>query len=330
MAVFNHKTNMSSSQKKQSYNWKMDQPSNERTKEMEINSESTTSQETRKNNHGQATRSPGRKRLPCAGCGCLTVFFLIALLLYFIAPFKTQFLILGIDRSPQGSLAGRSDTIMLVSVNPLLPIVKLLSIPRDLWVTIPGFGENRINAAHFFAEAQKSNTGPDLALATIKSSFGIDLRYYVRFNLEGFPEIVESMGGIPLNLPKPMAGLPAGLNQLDGAQALAFLRSRSDGDDFFRIQQGQIFVSAIIRQLLNLSTWPRIPQILSSLSRAMDTNLPVWFLPRLILAFIRASFTGIETLSIDRSMVTPTVTSEGAQVLLPNWELILPYLKNNF
>ncbi len=308
----------------------MKQHSNERTRKIELNSKSTTSQETRKSNHGRAVRSPGRKKLPCGGCGCLSFFFLIALLLYFIAPFGTQFLILGIDRSPQGSLAGRSDTIMLVSVNPLLPIVKLLSIPRDLWVTIPGFGENRINAAHFFAEAQDPNTGPDLALETVNSSFGIDLRYFVRFNLEGFPEVVESIGGIPLNLPEPMAGLPAGLNHLNGVQALAFLRSRSDGDDFFRMRQGQLFVSAFIRQLLNPSTWPRIPKILSSLSQAMDTNLPVWLLPRLSLALVRASFTGIETLSIDRSMVTPTITSDGAQILIPNWDLILPYLGNNF
>ncbi len=219
---------------------------------------------------------------------------------------------------------------MLVSVNPLLPTVKLLSIPRDLWVTIPGFGENRINAAHFFAEAQEPDTGPDLALETIKGSFGVYVRYYVRFNLESFPAVIDSMGGIPLNLPEPMAGLPAGLNQLNGTQALAFVRSRSDGDDFFRIQQGQIFVSAFIRQLLNPLTWPRIPQILSSLSRVMDTNLPVWLWPRLTLALARASITGIESLSIDRSMVTPIVTSEGAQVLLPNWDLILPYIGNNF
>ena len=219
---------------------------------------------------------------------------------------------------------------MLVSVDPLLPTVKLLSIPRDLWVTIPGFGENRINAAHFFAEAQEIGTGPDLALETIQSSFGIDLRYYVRFNLEGFPEVIDSMGGITLNLPTSMAGFPTGQNQLNGTQALAFLRSRSDGDDFFRIQQGQIFITAFIRQLLNPSTWSRIPQILLSFSQAMDSNLPVWMLPRLIFAFVRASLTGIESLSIDRSMVTPTVTSEGAQVLLPIWDLILPYLGNNF
>ena len=219
---------------------------------------------------------------------------------------------------------------MLVSVNPLLPKVKLLSIPRDLWVTIPGFGENRINAAHFFAEAQQPDAGPGLALETINSSFAMDLRYYVRFNLEGFPEVVDSMGGISLNLPEPMAGFPAGLNHLNGTQALAFVRSRSDGDDFFRIQQGQLFVSAFIRQLLNPSTWPRIPNILSSLSRALDTNLPIWLLPRLALAFVRASFTGIETLSIDRGMVTPAVTSEGAQILLPNWDMILPYLGDNF
>ena len=308
----------------------MNQRLSQRTRKIKINSETAADQETRKSTHGGAAPSSGRKRLPCGGCGCLAFFLLIALLLYFIAPIGTQFLLLGIDRTPQGSLAGRSDTIMLVSVNPLLPIVKLLSIPRDLWVTIPGFGENRINAAHFFAEAQEPDTGPHLALETINSSFGIDLRYYVRFNLESFPAVIDSMGGITLNLPEPMAGLPAGLNQLNGAGALAFVRSRSDGDDFFRIQQGQLFVSAFIRQLLNPLTWPRIPQILISLSKVMDTNLPVWLWPRLTVALARASFTGIEKLSIDRDMVTPIVSSEGAQVLLPNWELILPYIGNNF
>lgn len=308
----------------------MNQRINEPTRKIELISQSAANQETRKYNHGRAAPTPGRKKVSCGGCGCLSFFFLITLLLYFIAPFGTQFLLLGIDRSPHGSLAGRSDTIMLVSVNPLLPVVKLLSIPRDLWVTIPGFGENRINAAHFFAEAQEPDTGPDLALETINSSFGIDLRYYVRFNLESFPEVIDSMGGITLNLPESMADLPSGPNQLNGVQALAFVRSRSDGDDFFRIQQGQLFVSAFIRQLLSPLTWPRIPRILSSLLQVMDTNLPVWLLPRLTLALVRASFTGIETLSIDRGMVTPIITSEGAQVLLPNWDLIIPYLGSNY
>lgn len=307
----------------------MNQSSTEKTQKISTSSQSTGVPKDAELSHTN-DRSVKRKRKPCFGCGCFSLVLLIILLLYFLAPLNTQFLILGIDRSPQGTMAGRSDTIILVSVNPLLPTVKLLSIPRDLWVAIPGYGENRINAAHFFAEAQQPGTGPDLALETIQTNFGINLHYYMRLNLEGIPALIESMGGISMNLPEPMAGLPAGQNQLDGTQALAFIRSRSDGDDFFRIQQGQLFISAFVRQFLNPSTWPRIPQILASLPGALDTNLPVWLWPRLLLAMLRASFSGLEGYSIDRSMVTPTVTSEGAQVLLPDWGIIRPYIGNNF
>ena len=88
--------------------------------------------------------------------GCLIILAgLIAILfigfIYFLVPFRTNFLVLGIDRVPEGSNLGRSDTNILVTVKPLSPYIGMLSIPRDLWVTIPGVGENRINTAHFFA-----------------------------------------------------------------------------------------------------------------------------------------------------------------------------------
>lgn len=273
---------------------------------------------------------PAQTRRKGCGCTCLLILLLFALLLYFLAPIPQRFLILGIDRAPQGSLAGRSDTIMLVSVNPLSPTVKLLSIPRDLWVAIPGFGENRINAAHFFAEAQQPGSGPALALETIRTNLEVPLRYYVRISLEGFPSLVDAIGGITVDLPQAMAGLPAGRYTLNGAQALAFVRSRSDGDDFFRIQQGQLFISAFIRQLYNPTTWPRIPALLAALPQALDTNLPLPLWPRVMLALLRASFTGAQRYAIDRSMVTPTITNEGAQVLLPRWEIIRPYVRENF
>ncbi|MGW8252006.1 MAG: LCP family protein, partial [Anaerolineales bacterium] len=81
------------------------------------------------------------------------------LALYFFAPLRTRLLVLGIDYAPPGSIVGRSDTIILMSINPLQPRVAMLSIPRDLWLPIPGIGENRINTAHFFAEAEVPGTG---------------------------------------------------------------------------------------------------------------------------------------------------------------------------
>jgi LCP family protein required for cell wall assembly len=249
------------------------------------------------------------------------------LLAYLLAPIASRFVLLGIDRTAGGSQAGRSDTIQVFSVDPLLPTVKLLSIPRDLWVTIPEFGENRINTAHFFAEAALPGSGPGHTMRTITQNFSLPLRYYVRLNLNNFPGLIDSMGGITVNLPQAMAGYPAGSYRLNGEQAMAFVRSRSDGDDFFRMSQAQFFIRSFALEMLNPAVWLRMPEIIPAALAAVDTNLPIWLWPRLGLALARASLTGVDSYAIDRSMVTPFVTSEGAQVLLPNWAAINELVK---
>ncbi len=265
----------------------------------------------------------------CRGCGCAILLLAVLLFASLLAPFATHFLLLGIDRAPAGSMAGRSDTMVVFSANPL-GAVKALSIPRDLWVSIPDYGENRINAAHFFAEAEQPGRGPASALNTVNSNFGLSVKYYLRFNLENFPALVDALGGMTLTLSQPMSGYPPGSYQLDGAQALAFVRSRSDGDDFFRMAQGQVFFRAFIRRLLDPSAWPHLPHFLAALPRALDTNIPFWLWPRLGLTLARASLTGFDSLALDRSMALPSVTSDGAQVLLPDWVLINAYLAENF
>ena len=281
-------------------------------------------------NEGAEKPANIKKGSSCSSCGCLTFLFILTLLVYFLFPLPNRFLLLGIDRSPPGTMTGRSDTIMAFSVNPLLPVVKVLSIPRDLWVTIPDVGENRINTAHFFAEAKETGTGPGAALRTVNQNFQLGIRQYIRFNLENFPALIDSLGGISLSLSAPMSGYPAGTYQLNGTQALAFVRSRSDGDDFFRIRQGQVFLTGFIRRILDPITWPRLPLFFAALPGAMDTNIPFWLWPRIGLALARASLTGIDALVIDRSMVTGFTTSEDAQVLNPDWPKILEFIKLNW
>jgi polyisoprenyl-teichoic acid--peptidoglycan teichoic acid transferase len=93
---------------------------------------------------------------------------LIAVILfYFFAPLRTNILLLGADDSAERGSIGRTDTIILTTIVPLKPHVGMLSIPRDLWVAVPGVGEQRINTAYFFAESKQEGSGPRGAIETI-------------------------------------------------------------------------------------------------------------------------------------------------------------------
>ncbi len=273
---------------------------------------------------------PPRRKYGCSGCFVWLVLLAAVLAGYFLTPARTNILVLGIDRTPDGSVVGRSDTNILVSIIPLRSTVKMLSIPRDLWVTIPGVGENRINTAHFFAEADQAGSGPAAAVETVRQNFGLTVHYYARIRFDGFRKIVDAMGGVEIDLAEPAASLPAGQHILDGEQALAFARSRTGADDFYRMANGQLLLKAAFRQMLKPRSWPRIPAMFAALMQSVDTNLPVFLWPRLGLALLRAGPDGIDSRTLTRDHVTPWTTPGGANVLLPNWEAINPVLLEMF
>ena len=274
---------------------------------------------------------PRRERKPFSGCGCGTLLLVLLILaVYLLFPLRTNVLLLGMDRAPDGTTVSRTDTNILVSVNPLKPDVYMLSIPRDLWVTLPDGSQNRINTAHFFAEANQAGSGPAAALETVRSNFGVTVSYYARISFDGFIKVIDAMGGVNLDLAEPMSGYEAGQQHLDGTQALAFVRDRKGSDDFFRMERGQLMIKSIFRQMLNPISWVRIPAMTIAVLQSVDTNLPTWQIPRIALAFIRAGFDGIDNRTISREMVTPFTTDQGANVLLPNWDAINPVLLEMF
>ncbi len=248
---------------------------------------------------------------------------------YFLAPVRTNALLLGIDRAPAGTFLARSDTLVLVTVVPLKPYIGLLAIPRDLWVLLPDVGENRINTAHFFGENLEPGSGPAATRRAVEANFGVDVHYFVRLDFESLERFVDVLGGVELVLDKPAAGYPPGRHMLDPREALAFVRDRT-GDDFFRMSNGQLFLRAAVRQMLKPSSWPRFPSALAALSQGLQTDVPVWEWPRLALAVLRAGSDGLDSRVIGRDMVHGFTTPQGAQVLRPEWDKINPLLVEMF
>jgi LCP family protein required for cell wall assembly len=254
----------------------------------------------------------------------------IVIAAFLFLPPRTNILLIGIDRSPPGTALGRSDTMILMTVQAWKPFVGMLSIPRDLWVTIPGMGENRINAAHLLAENELEGSGPANTVETVSVNFGVDVDYYVRIQFEGIQTIVDAIGGVPIDLDRPTGVLPAGQRLLDGEMALAFLRDRKGSDDFFRMERGQLFLRAFMIRLLNPEVWPRLPLVWLSVKDTLDTNLPLWGWPRIGVTLLRVGSDGIDARVIGREMVRGFTTAGGAAVLAPDWSRINPVLLEMF
>lgn len=263
--------------------------------------------------------------------GVFTLGLLAFVLVYFFLPFHTNILILGVDGGLNRGELGRTDTIVMTTISPLKPYIGMLSIPRDLWVEIPDVGENRINTAYFFAEAEKPGNGFSAVKQTIGENFNVRTDYTVILRMDGLIEVVDALNGLDITLSEPMSGYEAGVKyHFDGKKALAFVRSRAGSDDFARMKQGQILLQAAYRKLFRPGIWAQVPDLFMTLPGLMETNIPFWQWPRLGLAFLRVGAGGIDARAISREMVTPFVTNQGAQVLAPKWEVIRPVTEEMF
>lgn len=265
-------------------------------------------------------RKPTRK-----SHGCLWAFLVVPILgfgLYFFAPLRTNFVVLGIDSGLGRGELGRTDTIVLGTVVPLKPYIGLLSIPRDLWVPIEGVGENRINTAYFYAEAKAPGSGPQAAMQVISQNFQVPVSYYLVLRMDGLLDFINAMGGVDITLPAPISGFEAGTHHLDGTSALAFARSRAGSDDFARMKQAQLLIRAVMQRMLQPEVWPRMPEIMRATQAVVKINIPIWQWPRIGLALLRNGRENLDTRTITRDMVHPFVTNQGAQVLGPDWEAI--------
>lgn len=199
-------------------------------------------------------------------------------------------LVLGADQRP-GWEAWRTDSIMVVAIDSKYQQVGIVSIPRDLYVDIPGYGKERINAVDYIGEKTKvPGGGPGLAARVISESLGIPTQHYARIQMAGLARLIDALGGVTVTLDCPLyertpndalpAGyeewtLPAGPVWLNGDAARKFATYRYVTSDFGRIRRQQQLIWAIRNRALQANIIPRIPELWQAFSDMFTTDLNV-------------------------------------------------------
>lgn len=184
-------------------------------------------------------------------------------------------LFLGRDSRDTEREMGRADTIMLLYLDPVNAAVSLLSIPRDTLVDIPGYGQDKINAAYAYG-------GEKLMIKTIQDFIGAEINHYVTLDFQGFVDLIDAMGGVDITIDRPLvdpksgANLSLGEHHLTGEQALAYTRSRStELGDIGRIQRQQNLFKELMAQKLNVQYLSNIPYYFNILINSTCTDLEV-------------------------------------------------------
>ena len=243
---------------------------------------------------------------------------------------RVTVLLLGLDLRATGGVdaPSRTDTMILVTIDPVTKKAGMLSIPRDLWVAIPGHGMNKINTAHFFGEAEKKGGGPELARKTVEQDFGVHVQYWARVDFHGFEQLVDAVGGVTVDATRPVKDdlypteqngirrvyIPTGLQHLTGAEALWFARSRHSDNDFGRGSRQRQVLLAARQRLLQPSVIPKIPQLIGIAQSSVQTNIPfTQWLPLLNLAR-QVDTSNIKSRAIEYSM-TDDVKGDGTELV---------------
>ncbi len=238
-------------------------------------------------------------------------------------------LLLGSDKRPQGR-AWRTDSMIIVSVDMQANVVRLLSIPRDLWVYIPGHGHNRVNTADLWGELARKGGGPERVKQTIYHNLGIPIHHWVRIDFRGFIQIIDTVGGIDVDVdcPLPDISLSAGMHHFDGKHALRYARSRKSTSDFDRGRRQRKVLMALWEQALNLDIIPRLPELWLTMADSFQTDLPLDQVINLAYVGTQLQPQRIRSRSISYGQVQSWITPQGAAVLLPRQDQLRKLLEN--
>lgn len=253
---------------------------------------------------------------------------------------RVNLLVMGLDYRDwaTGEGAPRTDTMILFSMDPISKTAGILTIPRDLWVSMPGFEDpNRINVAYRFGETYDlPGGGPELAMKTVESLLGLPIDYFALIDFSAFERFIDEIGGVEIDVPRklkldPIEGknvtLRPGRQALSGSLALAYARNRyTEGGDFDRSQRQMQVIEAIRRRVDNpqelARLLPRASAIYQELASGIKTNLSLdqaiqlaWLAQQIDPENIKRGVIGSEHITFGKS-------PEGDDVLKPRPEQI--------
>ncbi len=240
-------------------------------------------------------------------------------------------LVLGADTRP-GPWMIHTDSLMLVAIDRRSGEVGILSIPRDLWVDVPGWGRDRINAVYFLGDYTKyPGGGPALARRVAEETLGVPIEHVALIKMDGLARLVDAIGGVTVMLDCPLYEqtpdpknpnrllnwtLPAGEVLLDGANAKKFVTYRYLQSDFGRARRQQQLIWAIRNQALKIGLIPKIPELWQALSGAFKTDLKLLDVIGLAKFGLELKPENVRGAALDHDVVKSYVTSGGAAVLV--------------
>jgi polyisoprenyl-teichoic acid--peptidoglycan teichoic acid transferase len=232
----------------------------------------------------------------------------------------------------------QTDTMMLLTMDPVSRTAGILSIPRDLWVNIPGFDYGKINTAYYLGVLYDlPGGGPGLAVQTVEALLGVDINYYAQVDFSAFENFIDQIGGITVDVPYEQTvdpigphntvTLPQGVQQMDGPVALAYARNRDTfGSDFDRADRQQQVVMAIRDQILSLGTLPKLitnaPTIYNNLHNGIHTNLNLKQTISLAWTASQIPQENIKRGIIGPNETTRTFSPDGMDILLPDMDAV--------
>jgi LCP family protein required for cell wall assembly len=243
---------------------------------------------------------------------------------------RVNVLAMGTDCRPIDKGACRTDTMMIATLDPKTGTAGVVTIPRDLWVPIPGVGESRINTANWYGVVNKyPGGGPALAKKTVEYNFGRRIHYYVLVDFNGFRRVIDKLGGIDIDVPKAINDptypdenfgfsplyIPAGRIHMNGDLALKYARTRHQDGDFGRSRRQIQVLLAVRDKALRLDVVPRLPGLIQEMWGVVQTDLKPQEVIALAQAASKIRTENIKYGSIDQTMTVEYREKTGADVL---------------